>query len=124
MTPTLTGRIETRIILNLAIAMPILFLFGMANIFFIMLALGISLDLVYTNIQYKRWNGDWPHLYTLISGIIEGAFLWIIVSFISEVSFQRYLFVYTTIWILIFISQAVILNIIFPYRRFLGGKIS
>lgn len=114
MTPTLAGRIETRIAVSFAFALPVLIFAGMGSIFFIMLAVGILLDFLYNFLQYRRWDGDWPLVLSLISGLAEGVLLWFLVGLQIPV--------YGLILILTLIAQ-VTLGILFPYRRFKGGRI-
>lgn len=122
MTPTLTGRIETRIILGILIALPILTISGMANVFFVMLAIGITLDFCYSALQGKRWDGDWPLIFSLITGIFEGIVLWFIVNLQIPLVLTNFTLVYMAILIITLIAQ-VILGIFLPYRRFKGGRI-
>lgn len=114
MTPTLAGRIETRIILSAVIALPVLIFTGMAEILFIMLAVGLLLDFLYNFLQYKRWDGDWPLVLSLMTGISEGVLLWFLVGI--------NILVYGLILVLTLIAQ-VALAIFLPYRRFKGGRI-
>ena len=123
MTPTLAGRIETRLFLNFLVAFPVLALLGMVRVFFIMVALGVVLDFLYHTLQHKRWEGDWPHLYALLSGTLEGLLLWVIISLAGNLEFSIFVLIYSLIWASMYIFQSTLLNIFFPKRRFQGGKI-
>ena len=114
MTPTLAGRLETRIVLSFFVALPVLVFAGMANIIFIMLAVGVALDFVYNYLQYKRWDGDWPLGFSFIAGVTEGIILWLIIDIRIPI--------YVLILVLTLTAQ-VLLGVFFPYRRFKGGRI-
>jgi len=123
MTPTLAGRIETRIFINAIIAFPILATLGFPEVFFIMLAIGVAMDFAYNFLQLKRWDGDWPLVFVIISGLVEGVILWAALSLIIRLDLKTYLSMYGIIWLLMFILQASFLHALFPYRRFRGGRI-
>lgn len=123
MTPTLEGRIETRITLSLVIALPILIFSQMGTVFFTMLAIGVVSDFIYNHLQNKRWDGDWPHIYSLFSGLSEGTILWLIIRTPTKADLASFSVTYLLIWSLMFIASTTALNIILPHRRFRGGKI-
>ncbi len=122
MTPTIIGRLETRIILAFAIALPVLIFTGMANTFFIMLTIGVILEFLYNYLQYKRWDGDWPLIFVLITGIAEGIILWFLVSLQVKLKLDAFTLIYGAILLLTFLAQ-ILLNVFFPYRKFKGGKV-
>ena len=94
MTPTLIGRIESRIVLVLTAALPwtaIITPFliapagmGLGDVFrltlsgiAIVLVAGIGWELVYHALQQFRWDKDWPTLFGLVTGINEGVTTWV-----------------------------------------------
>lgn len=84
MTPTLTGRWQTRILLYLFIGLPItlLYAFYLRNwtwppetdpfVFLtFLLMIGLLLDILYIQIQRFRWDQDWPFIFQFFSMIFE-----------------------------------------------------
>jgi|GEM_PF-6543235 len=114
MTPSLFARIENRIILNLVIALPILIITKMSDIFIPMVIIGLLLDIAYNHLQYKRWDGDWPLVFTFISGLFEGAILWLIFKIKIEI--------YILILIPLIAAQQLV-AVFIPYKRFRAGRI-
>lgn len=93
MTPTLLGRIQTRIFLIVvvggiwtAIITPVLPGVSGApyGVTYAILALvgvlGIGWEFVYHGLQQFRWDKDWPTMFGLLSLIPEGALAWVIVD--------------------------------------------
>ena len=85
MTPTLLGRIQTRILLFIVFGLPITLLFSIylsdwvvppTNVMpFLVLAtlliVGLILDPVYIYLQRFRWDHDWPFAFQFFFSIIE-----------------------------------------------------
>lgn len=88
MIPTLSGRIQTRILLLLVVGVPVTALFGwiwagagpagpaigMFLMFLVTVnALGLLLDPVYIFLQTTRWERDWPLAYQVFFSVAEFA---------------------------------------------------
>lgn len=85
MLPTLLGRIQTRILLFLAVGVPVTaiyayalddfrFLLPRVEPFVILLALflvGLALDPLYIRLQRLRWDRDWPFAFQLAAFVFE-----------------------------------------------------
>lgn len=82
MTPTLLGRIQTRLLLFVTIGLPVTLLFALAYgglplivfpFWFIaaITVLGLLLDPLYILIQKFRWDNDWPFAFQFFFSIIE-----------------------------------------------------
>ncbi len=91
MTPTLLGRLQTRLLLFIVIGLPMTFLWGLykdnweflifsnsrSNLlhafYFItcILVLGLILDPLYMQIQRFHWDQDWPFAYQFFYSIVE-----------------------------------------------------
>ncbi len=97
MTPTLAGRIQTRIFLLLLIGIPWTLIIGPAlsrpegaslgdlyEVLFTSLAIvilaGIVWEFIYHGLQQFRWEKDWPTMFGLLTGINEGIVTWIILT--------------------------------------------
>ncbi|MEL7225384.1 MAG: hypothetical protein AAGL17_11080, partial [Cyanobacteria bacterium J06576_12] len=69
MTPTLLGRLQTRLLLFLTVGVVLTFPFAIAidgpffSILFWIMILGFFWDCLYTFIQKFRWDRDWPAAY-------------------------------------------------------------
>jgi hypothetical protein len=89
MTPTLSGRLQTRVFAILVIGLLWTLLIGpvlagaaglrvgdtyqgLLLVLLIVLGLGLLWELVYHALQQLRWEKDWPTLFGLLSGINEG----------------------------------------------------
>ncbi|MBF9033855.1 hypothetical protein HKCCE2091_06355 [Rhodobacterales bacterium HKCCE2091] len=86
MTPTLAGRIQTRILLFIVLGLPITLIYALAvndfiwfwprmEVFFRFIAtvflIGLILDPVYIFLQTLRWDRDWPFAYQFFFSIVE-----------------------------------------------------
>ncbi len=144
MTPTLIGRWQTRLLLLGTLGVADTLIFGRLYNDFITpltllayaMALGFIWDFAYNFVQGLRWDRDWPPVFQLIAGIIEGAFLWSLVVIANanwfglpalygvspNITFFMFLAHYTTVWLTAFLASQGLLRIIFPRWRFSGGK--
>ncbi|MEM9755311.1 MAG: hypothetical protein AAF914_04925 [Pseudomonadota bacterium] len=108
MTPTLLGRIQTRLILFFFIGLPITFIFALGQagwrfdwsemrVFFVflicILVVGLILDPVYILIQRFRWDRDWPFAFQFLFSIVE----FLIVLGIAAIGFLPFLDAMTTV---------------------------
>lgn len=83
MTPTLSGRWQTRIFLFIVLGLPITFVYalylndwtsasaGPFQFLFALLCVGLVLDPVYMQIQRFRWDNDWPFAFQFFFSILE-----------------------------------------------------
>jgi hypothetical protein len=88
-----------------------------------MFFMGLLWDGIYMKIQMRRWNADWPPVFSIFAGMFEGIVLWFIVGLIMPVKLPYYILMYSVIWIIMFIFQLSLFNVFFPYARFKGGEI-
>lgn len=135
MTPILFGRWQTRLLLFATVGLLVTFIFGWLYQAYItllvvlgyVLLIGFLWDILYNYIQITyRWDQDWPPLFQLISGIVEGLLLWIIWPYLPGVdlylSLDHFLIHYSAVWIVIFLSTQGPLRILFPRWRYDGGR--
>ncbi|MFB2769718.1 hypothetical protein ACE1AT_10580 [Pelatocladus sp. BLCC-F211] len=142
MTPTLLGRWQTRLLLlatvGIFVSIPFaLGLFGSpAGIVYFWIIIyvaifGIVWDIVYDQIQKRRWDRDWPALYQLLAGIWEFIFIlcgikvfgFLPVLIPKEELSPFWIFAhYSVVWLAIFIASQSLMRIIFPRWRFRGGQ--
>ncbi|HEX2911075.1 MAG TPA: hypothetical protein VH186_09725 [Chloroflexia bacterium] len=145
MTPTLAGRWQTRLFLNLTLGVVLSLLFMLIFGLFgrgasdpgfwkllLLLAyvtgLGFIWDLIYTFFQSFRWDRDWPLSFVFVQGIIEGilVFVLFVLNLLPGVAYQnedwlRFLLDYGSIWWITYWWLFGPMRIIFPQWRFNGG---
>ena len=145
MTPTLMGRWQTRLLLLGTIGLAVTLIFGrIFNDFTTPLALlgyvlviGFAWDILYGFVQNFRWDRDWPPLFQLAAGIVEGAFLWGLILICDAISsfnlhtlpgiaesltLEMFIAHYATVWVTTFLATQGLLRIVFPRWRFHGGQ--
>jgi hypothetical protein len=151
MTPTLHGRIQTRIFVTLVIGgiwtliiTPLLpapqpvstgDLYKVTfTVLITQLVLGIGWEIVYHWLMGFRWEKDWPSFFLFIEGINEAVLLWIVLSAdivpgISEEPGDRQ--VYGSTFLVLFISTWIVtwawlqgpMKVVNPRWRFRGGRL-
>ncbi len=145
MTPTLKGRWQNRLILGLTVGALVALIFGvrygdLAAVFGVLgywLLLGLLWDVFYQRLQRRRWDGDWPAIFQLATGALEGAVLFWLISFLAArglptadglpivgtgLPLPRFVLFYVTLWLVTFLTMQGPLRILFPRWRFRGGE--
>jgi hypothetical protein len=144
MTPTLFGRLQTRIFLVAVIGSiwtliitPLLPGGGSGGVqysmtFSILLVVGVAglgWEFVYQGLQQFRWEKDWPTLLGLLTGINEGILVWLIVDaglapgIDDGVPVSTFLWHFTTTWLVIFFYVNGPMRVPFLRWRFRGGRL-
>ena len=143
MTPTLFGRIQTRIFALLVIGgiwtlliTPFLPADGelsdMYEATFTVLVLvtvvGIAWELLYHGLQQFRWEKDWPTFFGYLTGINEGILAWILVDAgltPNEVMIPGGAFVihFVTTWLVVNLFLNGPMRVPFIRWRFRGGRL-
>ena len=144
MTPTLAGRLQTRIFLVAVvgsiwtlIVTPLLPGGGSEGVpysmtFSILLVVGVAglgWEFVYQGIQQFRWEKDWPTLLGLLTGINEGILVWLIVEaglapgIDDGVPVSTFLWAFITTWLVIFLFVIGPMRVPFLRWRFRGGRL-
>ncbi|MEM7333806.1 MAG: hypothetical protein AAF490_17090 [Chloroflexota bacterium] len=131
MTPTLSGRWQSRLLLLGSLGA--LISFGFALIFnsvipLILLAvvifLGLIWDIFYDKIQQRRWDHDWPPAFQLLAGVFEGLFIFGLLQIVPlpgiPNAFQFWAH-YTAVWVVTFLASQSVMRLFFPRWRFNGG---
>lgn len=132
MTPTLSGRWQTRFLLLSTVGLAITALFswwyGRPEPFInlgLVLFFGLAWDMLYIFLQSYRWDGDWPPFLQLFEGIWEGLFIFglrYLFIGLHEGEIGLFFFHYFTVWVALFIMTQGPLRVIFPGWRFHGGR--
>lgn len=123
MTPTLTGRLQSRLFLNLVVTFPVLLLFNFVEAILVIFPVSLLFEMLYDYLQHKRWDSDWPLVFVFISAIAEGIIYYFIITKLSSVELHTFILMHFLIWSVSFVMLAGLLNILFPSRRFKSGKI-
>jgi len=134
-TPTLSGRWKTRLIILSTVGLALTFIFSaifesQSSLYVALLywlVMGFGLDIFYSALQRFRWDHDWPPLYSLLVGVVEGIILWTILQahppgITYEFSIWQFALVYLSIRVAGFLESTILLPILFPNRRFNGGE--
>lgn len=141
MTPTLLGRIQTRLFLLATVgvvwtlvvtpALPGVEDVGAAyRVTFLALAIvafvGIVWEFVYHGLQQFRWEKDWPTLYGLVTGFNEGVTTWLVLIAIvgsASVTALQYVIHFSTTWFLVWLMANGPMRVLSLRWRFNGGRL-
>lgn len=142
MTPTLFGRIQTRIFsvaiigsLWTLIITPVLP--GITDLgdayavtfraLAVVLVVGIGWEFIYHGLQQFRWEKDWPTLFGLLNGINEGIATWFVLLAILPpdlgITGAQYVMHFGTTWIAIFLFLNGPMRVFAIRWRFRGGRL-
>jgi hypothetical protein len=144
MTPTLFGRIQTRIVLLGTIGIVWTLLIGLVvprpaeatasdvykglfTALIIVAVVGIVWELIYHALQQYRWEKDWPTIYGLIVAVPEGIVAWLLIQRgipwdVRPVQASTFLTMFITLWILVWAIANGPLQIFFLRWRYRGGR--
>lgn len=146
MTPTLFGRIQTRLFLIAIVGLPWSILIGpflprrdtaslgdvyqsvMAALFLVAF-LGVFWEFVYHGVQQYRWDKDWPTVFGLLTGINEGLLVYVLMdmgnpsSAVENIFPAAFILHFLTTWILIWAVAQGPMQIVFLRWRYRGGRL-
>ena len=87
MTPTLSGRWQIRLFLLSTVGLAISSLVALIIrsflpllALFYVLVVGCLLDMLYQYIQSFRWDRDWPTIFQVGAGVLEGLLVWFLLA--------------------------------------------
>ncbi len=141
MTPSLLGRLQTRLLLVVAFGLPwtILLLPVVATIAdgdwamairatLTALALVGVLGLVvweplYHLLQQYRWEKDWPTSLGLFTALNEGVVVWVLLDRMLGVSFSTFVTHFVTTWLLLWFVVHGPLRVLALRWRYRGGRL-
>ena len=139
MTPTLFGRVQTRVFVTvvvggiwtalLALAVPDLALRDALVVLATMGALGLVWELVYHWLMGFRWEKDWPSLLGLVTGVNEGIVLALVLNTGSVPglsvgpSVPLFLVHFITVWLITWAWLQGPMKVFDPRWRFRGGRL-
>lgn len=136
MTPTLAGRIQTRLVLlgtvgvvwtgliGLVLGRPYRALF---TALLIVAVVGVAWELVYHGLQQFRWEKDWPTLLGLVVAVPEGIVAWLLLKAgipwdVGDVPAGTFLTMFVSLWFLVWAIANGPLQVIAPRWRYRGGR--
>lgn len=144
MTPTLGGRLQTRLFLMVVvggvwtgIVGPVLprppeatladVYEGAFQVLAVVLAAGLVWELFYHLLQQFRWEKDWPTLYGLLTGINEGLLAWYLTVELAlipaQVPTSTFVAHFASTWIVVFLWVNGPMRVVFLRWRFRGGRL-
>ncbi len=149
MTLTLSGRIQTRLVLLLVVGVPwtalvspflpvpgrapVLSVYSVTFLTLgVVLVLGLLWDAIYYWLEQLRWDRDWPSSFALLNGLNEGATTWVALQFITnrwhalapiQVDFATFAIHFGTVWVLLWLTAQGPLRIFALRWRFNGGRL-
>lgn len=142
MTPTLNGRIQTRIVILATLGvlwtlLVTLVLPGDAPLgdkyqvtfraLAVIAVLGVVWEFVYHGLQQLRWEKDWPTLFGLLTGINEGTVAWfVLIAILPDdlaVTGSQYLIHFVTTWLVVFLFLNGPMRVMSLHWRFRGGRL-
>lgn len=135
-TPTLWGRWQSRFFLLGTVGVLVTLGFGLLFHTFTallavlgyMLLFGLGWDILYQAIVSLRWDRDWPTLFQIGAGLLEGVWVWILAYFIGLPGVSRSLLLapflpyYVTVWLASFVITQGLLRALLPRWRYRGGQ--
>ncbi|MCP3937086.1 MAG: hypothetical protein GY708_17155 [Actinomycetia bacterium] len=147
MTPTLAGRIQTRLLLLSTIGLAWVVLVaallggsaspsytdrlraGVAALIITML-LGVVWELVYHAAQQYRWEKDWPTGLALAVGLTEGTAVWFALNtaarrstLVPSMTVPMFVVVFGTTWLLIWLFASGPMRVVALRWRYRGGRL-
>lgn len=145
MTPSLFGRIQSRIFLVGFIGGPLAILLAallprpsdtttygdMLRVFvgalIVTAVVGVLWELIYHALQQLRWDKDWPTLFGLITAVPEGVVVYLLVDGaipwdFGDVPLKTFVPMFVIVWLAIWLIANGPLQILLLRWRFRGGR--
>ncbi len=146
MTPTIFGRIQTRLFLLATVGVIWTLLIGpflttlvddasLGDIYRLAFGalllvglVGIVWELIYHAIQQYRWEKDWPTLFGLVQGIPEGLVVAALLGAglpwdVGDVPTGAFTVHFVTTWVVVWLAANGPMRVIFIRWRFRGGRV-
>ena len=148
MTPTLSGRLQTRIFVLATVGVFWTLVISLVlpdtggapldevyeTTFGVLLGvavIGLIWELIYHLLQQFRWEKDWPIIFGLLTGINEGIVLWFLIDggvipWIDEAhqpTLEAFAVHFITTWLVVWLFLNGPVRVFLPRWRFRGGEI-
>jgi len=135
-TPTLIGRLQTRLLLTAVVGLPIALLVsallagvtarGAIAALVVITVLGLAWEGIYQLVQQRRWDGDWPTSLALAVGVPEAIVAWpaLKVLGLAPATVPAYVVLFVAIWMGLWAAQQGPLSIFLPQWRHHGARLT
>lgn len=136
MTPTLIGRLQTRLVLAAVVGLPIALLVaalldgvtarGAMAALGVITLLGLAWEGIYHVVQQRRWDRDWPISLALATGVPEALIAWPVLKAVgaAPASLPSYLALFVAVWLAIWAAQQGPISIFLPHWRHHGARVT
>lgn len=141
MTPSLMGRLQTRLVslLTVGVIWTLIitpFLPGVDDVgdgyeitlrvLGVVLVVGFLWEIVYQGLQQFRWEKDWPAFFGLLTGINEGIAAWIVTAAVLpdrlHVTVAQFSIHFITTWLVVWLFLNGPVRVLTLRWRFRGGR--
>ena len=134
MTPTLSGRIQTRLLLAVVAGVPIAVLVGalLGGIsvttallgLAVLTGLGLGWECVYHLLQQRRWDGDWPSVVALGVGVVEALVTYPVLGLLGAAPrFGPLMAVLVAVWAAQWLAVQGPISVFLPHWRHQGSRV-
>jgi hypothetical protein len=141
-TPTLAGRLQTRVALLILVGVPTTLLVvplvsagldvSVADAYtisfralIVTLVVGIGWELIYHLLQQLRWERDWPTLFALVVGVPESVVVYLSLRWglapDGSVLVRIFVLHFASVWIAVWVALAIV-PVLVPLWRHRGGR--
>jgi hypothetical protein len=130
------GRWQTRLtmLLTLGVIVSAIFALTQTGPFFVVLAyvfgFGVVWDVIYILLQQLRWDRDWPMVFQVVNGVVEGGLIYGLILLVGLPGIDRgsvppgtFIAHYGLVWLTIFIWIQGPMRTLLPRWRFQGGRV-
>lgn len=146
MTPTLLGRLQTRLFLLATIGSLWTLLIGpllprpgkvtltdqytaLFTAILLVAACGLVWEILYHLLQQFRWEKDWPTLFGLVVGLPEGLVVWALLRRrlpwdVGAIPASTFLLMFTTTWLVVWAVANGPMQVFFVRWRYKGGRLN
>ncbi len=139
MTPTLFGRIQSRIVVVLVVGLawtvfvspflpaggaPLLDVYTLTirAVFLTAIVGAVFWEPLYHLLQQFRWEKDWPTGFGLVTALPEGLLVWFILRVAGPVPGLAFVIHFSTTWLIIWFVFNGPIRVMLPRWRFRGGR--
>ena len=135
MTPSLSGRIQTRLLLLTIVGVPVTLLVaallggvtlaGGLAVLAVMAVLGVAWELLYHLLQQRRWDKDWPSILALVVGVPEALVAWQVLGAwdARPDSAVAYSLLFGIVWTAVWLALQGPMRVLAPRWRFHGMQL-
>ena len=135
-TPTLWGRIQTRLLLLAVVGLPLTLLVAALvgaltladglRILAVMAVVGVAWELLYHLLQQLRWDKDWPSIAALAVGVPEAFVAWQVLAAldVKPASAGAFGLQFGLVWVAAWLVAQGPMRVLAPQWRFHGMQLS